>query len=79
MPYVATDPRAQLSTASGQAQGVPRPASYRELRTTAPDETAANGSVTWWTRSQALLIGHKVADVVVILGSTDIVMGEVDR
>jgi NADH:ubiquinone oxidoreductase subunit D len=28
---------------------------------------------------EPLLIGHKVADVVVILGSIDIVMGEVDR
>jgi NADH:ubiquinone oxidoreductase subunit D len=26
-----------------------------------------------------LVVGHKVADAVVILGSIDIVMGEVDR
>jgi hypothetical protein len=58
MPYVATDPRAQLSTAGAQPAGVPRAATYRELGTTAPDEQLAHGGSTWWTRSQALLIGY---------------------
>jgi hypothetical protein len=61
MPYVATDPRAQLSTAAAQPAGVPRPATYRELRSAAPDEQLALGTATWWTRSQALLIGYSSA------------------
>ena len=31
------------------------------------------------TPLRQMLIGHKIADAVVIIGSTDIVMGEVDR
>ena len=61
MPYVATDPRAQLSTAGAQPAGVPRPATYRELSATPPDELLAHGTATWWTRSQALLIGYSSA------------------
>jgi hypothetical protein len=61
MPYVATDPRAQLSTAGSQPAGVPRPATYRELLATPPEEQLAHGSTTWWTRSQALLIGYTSA------------------
>jgi hypothetical protein len=61
MPYVATDPRAQLSTAGAQPAGIPRAATYRELRATPPDEQAEHGSSTWWTRSQALLIGYSAA------------------
>ena len=60
MPYVATDPRAQLSTA-GTPVGVPRAATYRELASSPPEERLANGTTTWWTRSQALLIGHSDA------------------
>ena len=61
MPYVATDPRAQLSTAGAQPAGIPRAATYRELGATPPDEQLAQGSSTWWTRSQALLIGYSSA------------------
>jgi len=60
MPYVATDPRAQLSTA-GTPVGVPRASTYRELAGSSPEERLANGSTTWWTRSQALLIGYSRA------------------
>src|SRR5215203_5509533 len=60
MPYVANDPRAQLSTA-GTPVGVPRAATYRELAASSPEERLANGSTTWWTRSQALLIGYSTA------------------
>jgi hypothetical protein len=58
VPYLATDPRSQLSTAGSQPSGVPRAATYRELSLTPPDETAPAGSRTWWTRSQAMVIGH---------------------
>jgi hypothetical protein len=37
---------------------VPRPATYRELRATPPDEQHSNGSRTWWTRSQAMVIAQ---------------------
>ena len=39
----------------------PAPASYRELGATPPDEQLEHGSSTWWTRSQALLIGYSSA------------------
>ena len=61
MPYDPTDPRAQLSTAGGTAAGVPRAASYRELLSSSPDEEHAGGGRTWWTRSQAMVIGHTEA------------------
>ena len=57
MPYDKNDPRSQLSTAGTAPTGIPRPAQYRELHKTGPDEKHGNGSVTWWTRSQAMLIG----------------------
>jgi hypothetical protein len=71
MPYVATDPRAQLSTA-GTPVGVPRAATYRELGTSSPDEQFAHGSATWWTRSQALLIGYSSACADDELSVTDV-------
>ena len=40
---------------------MPRPASYRELLRTPPDEQHPNGSTTWWTRSQAMVIGYTSA------------------
>ena len=40
---------------------MPRPATYRELRSAAPDEQLTHGTATWWTRSQALLIGYSTA------------------
>jgi len=61
MPYVATDPRAQLSTAGAQPAGIPRAATYRELHVGTPDEQLEHGTATWWTRSQALLIGYSSA------------------
>jgi hypothetical protein len=57
MPYDKNDPRSQLSTAGSTSPGIPRPAQYRELHSTDPDEKHANGSATWWTRSQAMVIG----------------------
>lgn len=56
--YDPTDPRAQLSTAVPAPTGIPRPATYRELRTSEPDAAHPQGSRTWWTRSQAMVIGH---------------------
>jgi hypothetical protein len=57
MPYDKNDPRSQLSTAGSAPSGIPRPAQYRELHKIGPDEKHDNGSNTWWTRSQAMLIG----------------------
>ncbi len=57
MPYDKNDPRSQLSTAGSAPTGIPRPAQYRELHEVGPDEKHDNGSNTWWTRSQAMLIG----------------------
>jgi hypothetical protein len=57
MPYDKNDPRSQLSTAGSSPSGIPRPAQYRELHKIGPDEKHDNGSNTWWTRSQAMLIG----------------------
>ena len=61
MPYDKNDPRSQLSTAGSAPSGIPRPAHYRELHTTGPDEKHAHGSTTWWTRSQAMIIGSTEA------------------
>ncbi len=61
MPYDPTDPRAQLTTAVRAAPTVPRPASYRELHASAADEEHPRGSRTWWTRSQALVVGYTQA------------------
>lgn len=61
MPYVATDPRSQLSTGGSAVAGVPRPATYRELRASDPDEQHPHGGRTWWTRSQAMVIGFTEA------------------
>jgi hypothetical protein len=40
---------------------VPRPATYRELGATPPDEQHPQGSRTWWTRSQAMVIAQTEA------------------
>lgn len=66
MPYDQSDPRAALTTAVAPPPGVPRAASYLELRRTEADEIQPNGSRTWWMRSQAMVVGH-----------TDAVAGEV--
>jgi hypothetical protein len=41
--------------------GVPRAASYRELGPLSGDEVSALGSATWWTRSQAVVVGYTEA------------------
>ena len=62
MPYDPADPRAQLSTATvAVAPGIPRAASYRELRADGADEAHPSGSRTWWTRSQAMVIAQTAA------------------
>ena len=61
MPYDKNDPRSQLSTAGSTPAGIPRPCQYRELGTVSPDEKHAHGSMTWWTRSQAMVIGSTEA------------------
>jgi hypothetical protein len=38
--------------------GVPRAASYRELGTSGAGEVSALRSATWWTRSQAVVVGY---------------------
>ena len=58
MPYDKQDPRAQLSTAGSAPTGIPRAAHYRELHATPADDQHAHGSRTWWTRSQAMVIGQ---------------------
>ena len=62
MPYDKNDPRSQLSTAGSAPAGIPRPAQYRELHEAAPDEKHDHGGKTWWTRSQAMLIGWTEAE-----------------
>jgi hypothetical protein len=63
VPYDPSDPRAQLAStpATATANAVPRPAHYRELDASPADVTAANGSRTWWTRSQAMVVGYTEA------------------
>jgi hypothetical protein len=61
VPYDPTDPRSQLSTAGSTASGVPRAAGYREIDASPADEQHPNGSRTWWTRSQAMVIGFTSA------------------
>ena len=61
MPYDQSDPRAALSTAVAPPPGVPRPATYRELHQTEPDETHPLGTRTWWVRSQAMVIAQSEA------------------
>jgi len=62
MPYDKNDPRSQLSTAGTSPAGIPRAAHYRELHEGAPDEKHQHGSRTWWTRSQAMVIGWTEAE-----------------
>jgi len=62
MPYDKNDPRSQLSTAGTSPAGIPRAAHYRELHDAAPDEKHQHGSQTWWTRSQAMVIGWTEAE-----------------
>src|SRR4051794_39069291 len=62
MPYDKHDPRSQLSTAGSAPAGIPRAAHYRELHDSAPDEKHEHGSRTWWTRSQAMVIGWTEAE-----------------
>ena len=71
MPYDKNDPRSQLSTAGTAPAGIPRPAQYRELQSTGPDEKHARGS-TWWTRSQAMLIGSTEAQAGDELSTNDV-------
>jgi hypothetical protein len=61
VPYDPTDPRAQLTTAIAAA-GVPRPAQYRQLHDSPPDDELPGGSLTWWTRSQAVVVGFTEAE-----------------
>lgn len=61
VPYDKNDPRSQLSTAGNAPTGIPRPAQYRELHAVGPDEKHEHGSATWWTRSQAIVIGSTEA------------------
>ncbi|MGZ7036085.1 MAG: hypothetical protein ACXVIQ_12805, partial [Ilumatobacteraceae bacterium] len=72
MPYDKNDPRSQLSTAGSAPTGIPRPAQYRELHATGPDEKHANGSATWWTRSQAMVIGSTEAKAGDELATNDV-------
>ena len=60
MPYDPSDLRTQLVNA-GPATGVPREVSCRELGNSAADEVHPHGSLTWWTRSQALVIAYTEA------------------
>ena len=58
MPYDPTDPRTQLQPAVNDMAGVPRPARYRELHDASPVQRHDRGSTTWWTRSQAAVVGY---------------------
>ena len=61
MPYDPTDPRAQMTPPTSTTIGLPRPAQYRELHAAPPDEQHPHGSVTWWTRSQSVVVGFTEA------------------
>ena len=61
MPYDPTDPRAQMTPSTSTTIGLPRPAQYRELHAAPPDEQHPHGSVTWWTRSQSVVVGFTEA------------------
>lgn len=61
MAYDSNDPRSKLSTAVQGPAGVPRPATYRAFDDLPPDEELPNGSHTWWTRTQALVVAHTFA------------------
>ncbi len=60
MPYDPSDLRTQLVNA-GPATGVPREVSCRELGNSAADEVHTHGSLTWWTRSQSLVVAYTEA------------------
>ncbi len=61
MPYDASDPRSKLSTGVAVPTGTPREPTCRELHHVTADEEHPNGSRTWWTRSQAMVIAHTEA------------------
>ncbi len=61
MPYDASDPRSKLSSAVAVPAGTPREPTCRELHHVDVDEKHPNGSRTWWTRSQAMVIAHTEA------------------
>jgi hypothetical protein len=80
MPYDDADPRSQMA-ASAAVVGVPRAASYRELGTSGADEVSALGSTTWWTRSQAVVVGYtnaQAGDVLVSESDGESVMLALD-
>lgn len=58
MPYDPTDPRAQLQPVARDVAGTPRAARYRELHEASPVQRHPHGSTTWWTRSQAAVVGY---------------------
>ena len=55
------DSTVNSTVTSTSVPGVPRAATYRELRADDADETHPGGSTTWWTRSQAMVVAHTAA------------------
>lgn len=47
-----------MTRAAPATVGIPRAATYRELRAAGADEHHSNGSLTWWMRSQAMVIAQ---------------------
>ena len=81
MPYDASDPRSKLSTAGSTPAGSPRRPTYRELHEDSPDEVLDNGSATWLTRSQAMVLAHtegRAGDVLAVDAAGEYVVLVID-
>ncbi len=63
MPYNQDDPRSQLATmtAAPRPAGASFPPQYFELGASAPDEVTADGTATWFVRSQSCALAYSEA------------------
>ena len=63
MPYNQDDPRSQLATmtAAPRPAGASFPPQYFELGASAPDEVTADGTATWFVRSQSCALAYSDA------------------
>ena len=63
MPYNQDDPRSQLATmtAAPRPAGAIVPAAVLRARSSAPDEVSADGTATWFVRSQSCCVAYSEA------------------
>ena len=62
MPYEQSDPRSQLATMTApRASGASFPPQYFELGVEGPDEVTAQGTSTWYVRSQSCALAYSDA------------------